>query len=81
MARIGQSQLGKQGLTDNFLQTLENHFKKFNVVKISVLKACCRDREELKEIEKKILDYLGNKFTSRTIGYTLTVKKWRKAKE
>lgn len=81
MATIGKIQLGKQGLTDNFLKTLRDHFKKNKVVKISVLQSHCRDKKELKEISRKILDFLGGTFTCKCIGYTITIKKWRKAKE
>lgn len=81
MATIGQAQLGKQGLTDNFLKNLKSRFKKTKIIKVSVLKSCCRNREDLKEIEKNILNFLGNTFTLRTIGYTITIKKWRRAKE
>jgi ribosomal protein L17 len=48
-------------------------------VKIVVLKSCCRNREELKNYSEKILKRLGKNYTSRIIGYTIIVKKWRKA--
>ena len=81
MASLTTIQLGKNGLTDNFILTLENHFKKYNNVKVSVLKSCCRDKEELKEISNEILEKLGKNYTLKSIGYTLAIKKWRKARE
>jgi len=78
MATLAKIQLGKNGLTDNFILTLENHFKKYNNVKVSVLKSCCRDKEELKEISNKILEKVGKNYTLKIIGYTLAIKKWRK---
>jgi len=78
---ISQIQLGKQGISSNFLYTLESHFNKHDIVKISVLKSCCRDREELKKIAEKILDHLGTKYTAKIIGYTIILRKWRKARE
>jgi RNA-binding protein YhbY len=75
---IAQIQLGKNGITENFVETLKNHFKKHETVKVSVLKSCTRNREEIKKIEKKILDGLGKNYTSKKIGYTLSLKKWRK---
>jgi len=77
---IAQIQLGKQGITENFISTLKEHFKKKKIVKISVLKSCCRDKKELKGIEQTIKDFLGNTFTTKSIGYTITVRKWRKTK-
>lgn len=78
MPPISIIQLGKQGVTENFIETLKSHFKKHQNVKISVLKSACRDRGELKEINEKILSELGEKYTSKIIGYTIVVKKWRK---
>jgi len=78
MPKLGQIQLGKNGLTDNFIITLKNHFKKHDNVKISVLKSCCRDKDELKKMSKDILNKLGENYTAKTIGYTIAIKKWRK---
>ena len=78
MIILGRIQLGKNGLTENFMNTLKNHFKKHNVIKISVLKSCCRDRGELKKISEEILESLGKKYRIRIIGYTIIIKKLRK---
>lgn len=78
MPTIRQMQLGKNGLTEGFMCNLKHHFDTCKNVKISVLKSCCRDREELRKINEKILEKLGNNYTSRIIGYTIVVKKWRK---
>ncbi len=78
MASLTKIQLGKNGITDNFISTLENHFKKYNNVKVSVLKSCCRDKKELKEMSNEIIEKLGKHYTAKTIGYTIAIKKWRK---
>ena len=78
MATLATIQLGKNGLTDNFILTLKNHFKKSNNVKVSVLRSCCRNKKELKEIAEEILEKLGKNYTTKTIGYTIAIKKWRK---
>jgi len=80
MARILFTQLGKQGLTDNFIDTLKNHFKKHDVVRISVLKSAGHDKKKVKEHSDKLLDDLGVNYTSKIIGFTIILKKWRKAK-
>ncbi|MCK4552771.1 YhbY family RNA-binding protein [Candidatus Pacearchaeota archaeon] len=77
---VANIQLGKQGLTENFLKTLQDHFKKFENVKVSVLKSCCRDRKELKKISEEILEKLGKNYTTRNIGYTIVLKRWRKVR-
>jgi RNA-binding protein YhbY len=78
MSIVKTIQMGKNGLTDNFLETLKDHFKKYKNIKISVLKSATRDREELKEISEKLLEGLGNNYILKTIGYTIILKKWRK---
>jgi RNA-binding protein YhbY len=78
MPTIRQMQLGKNGLTEGFMCNLKHHFDTCKNVKISVLRSCCRDRTELKELNDKIIEKLGNTYTSRVIGYTIVVKKWRR---
>ncbi|HOF43793.1 MAG TPA: YhbY family RNA-binding protein [Candidatus Pacearchaeota archaeon] len=78
MPAIRQIQLGKNGVTEQFISNLKHHFNNTKNVKVSVLKSCCRDREELREINEKILKELGNNYTSRIIGYTIVIKKWRR---
>ena len=79
MKTIGNIQIGKQGITDNFIETLKNQFKKSENINISILKNATRDRNEMKNLSNNILDKLGKKYTSRIIGFTIVVKKWRKA--
>ena len=78
MKTIGSIQIGKQGITDNFIETLKNHFKKSENIKISVLKSATRNRNEMKNLSNNIVDKIGRKYTSRIIGFTIFVKKWRK---
>ena len=78
MEKIGYVQLGKQGITDNFIGTLKNHFKKNKNIKISVLKSAGHDKEKVKKFSEEILEKLGKNYTSRVIGFTIVLKKWRK---
>lgn len=80
MPVIREIQLGKNGVTDNFIESLKNQFNNCNNVRISVLRSCCRDKKELEEITNKILGELGEKYTARMIGYTIVLRKWRKAR-
>lgn len=81
MPTIGNSQIGKQGITENFIYNLKNLFKKHWNIKISVLKNATRDRKKIKEYSEEILEKLGKNYTSRIIGFTIVVKKWRKSRE
>jgi len=78
MPKVGNVQLGKQGVTDNFITTLKNHFKNHENVKISVLKSAGHNKEKLKEYSEEILKKLGKNYTSKIIGFTIVLKKWRK---
>ena len=73
-------QLGKQGITDNFISTLESHFKNHGNVKICVLKSARESREKVKRYSEEILEKLGKNYTAKIIGFTINVKKWRKAR-
>ncbi len=75
-----EMQLGKNGLTENFIQTLKSNFEKHDNVRISVLKSAGHEKGKIKEYSDKILDNLGEKYTSRIIGFKIVLKKWRKAR-
>ena len=72
-------QIGKNGLTENFIKTLKDHFKNHDNVRISVLKSAGHEKAQVREMSEKILSELGNCYTSRVIGFTIALKKWRKA--
>lgn len=75
-------QLGKQGLTQGFIELLEKTFKNHELVKIAVLKSATRNRDELKQIAGEICSELKKKtnktFTVKIVGFTLYIRKWRK---
>ncbi len=75
---ISNLQLGKQGLTDNFIQTLKGHFQKHDNVKVRVLASAGHEKAKVKEYSEEILKKLGEHYTARVIGFTIFVKKWRK---
>jgi RNA-binding protein YhbY len=79
LEKVGHIQLGKQGITENFIETLKNHFKKCKNVKVSVLKSAGHEKEKVKEYSEEILNKLGKNFTSKVVGFTIFLKKWRKA--
>lgn len=79
MATVGNIQLGKNGVTEGFIEALTNLFKKHSTVKVSVLKSLCRDRLALQELSNDLLFRLGELYTARIIGYTIALKKHRKA--
>ena len=79
---IGKLQLGKQGVTDNFIYTINNMFNTHRNVKISVLKSARGEGKEgktkVKSIADELLEKLGKNYTAKIIGFTIIIKKWRK---
>ncbi|MEJ2268057.1 MAG: YhbY family RNA-binding protein [Nanoarchaeota archaeon] len=71
-------QLGKLGISDNFISTLESHFKKHPQVRVSVLKSAGHDKEKVKKYSEEILNKLGKNYTAKIIGFKIILKKWRK---
>jgi RNA-binding protein YhbY len=78
MKTLSQIQLGKNKITESFIETLRDHFKNHENVKISVLKTAGHDKRKVKEYAEEILNKLGKNYTSKTIGFTISIKKWRK---
>jgi RNA-binding protein YhbY len=71
--------MGKQGITDGFVEMLKNHFKKSKIIRISVLKSAGHDKEKIKGYSSEILEKLGANYVARVIGFTIVVQKFRKA--
>ena len=71
-------QIGKNGLTDNFLNSLKDNFKTHENIKISVLKSAGHDKKKVKEIAEELVENLGNNYTKRVLGFTIFIKRWRK---
>lgn len=72
-------QLGKKGLTEEFLNQIEITFKTCRKIKIDILRSACRDKEEAKEIASKIIEKLGKNFDYKLVGYVLTVMKFNRS--
>lgn len=73
-----QLQIGKNGLTEGFIEQAKRLFEKEKIIKISILKSACRDKKEAQEMVNKLLDALGKNFTARLVGYVVTIQKFRR---
>jgi len=82
MPVMGIIQLGKAGITDNFIDSLKNLFKKHENVKVHVLKNARgtgkEGKAEVKAYAEEILEKLGKKYTHKNIGFVISIKKWRR---
>jgi RNA-binding protein YhbY len=75
-------QLGKNRLTSSILEEIKKRFdsNKFKNIKIHVLKSARESKEDVKKYAEEIQKYLGSKYTCRIIGFSIFIKKWRKAR-
>jgi len=75
-------QLGKNGITHELLGEIKRRFdlNKFQNIKIHVLRSARKSKEDVKKYAEEIEKYLGEKYTCRIIGFSIFIKKWRKAR-
>jgi RNA-binding protein YhbY len=81
MITLANFQMGKAGLTDQFIEALRTSFKTHKVAKIAILQTATRDREEMKKMGEQICEKLDDKefkYEFRTIGFTMTVRKFKR---
>jgi RNA-binding protein YhbY len=76
-----EMQIGKKGLTPEFLKEIKNRFEKTKNIKVSVLRSAREKREDVKKYAEEIKKNLGSKFTYRVLGFSIFFKKWRKPRE
>jgi RNA-binding protein YhbY len=78
-----EMQLGKKGLTKEFVKDIEKRLEKHRnaVLKISVLKSARESKADIKKYAEELVNQLGEKFTYRVLGFSIFLKKWRKARE
>jgi len=74
-------QIGKNGLTNEFIEKLRKVFLKNDHVRISLLPSSGRDRVKTKEWAEKIVSSLGTNYKYNIIGFTIALRKWRKARD
>jgi RNA-binding protein YhbY len=78
---VKELQLGKNGITDNFIETLKLAFSNTRTLKISVLQSARESKEDVKKQKDELLTKLGNHYTGKVLGFTIILKKWRKARK
>jgi len=79
MKTYSQINLGKNGISSDFISTLKDHFKNHKNVKVVVLKSARENKDAVKKYSEEILGKLGPFYTAKIIGFTIFVKRWRMA--
>lgn len=82
MTSESEIQLGKKGLTSEFLENLKQRFENSQnrSIKIHVLKSARESKQDVKNYAEQIKDFLGEKFTYKVLGFSIFLKKWRKSR-
>jgi len=80
MQLVSSVQVGKKGVSDNLVETIKDHFKKNQNVKVVFLKNSIRDKTKVKKAAEEIIEELGKNYTYKILGFTVFIKKWRKPK-
>ena len=68
-------QIGKNGLTKDFIQHLVIPFKTHRVIKVQLLPSASKDRARMKEVAQEIISGLPGKYNYRVIGFTIILMK------
>lgn len=77
-AEIIQLQIGKNGLTDAFVEQVRRLSQDKERMKINILKSACRDKAEAKQMCEELIAKLGKNYAYRLIGYVCTLFRFRK---
>lgn len=64
-------QIGKAGLTDNVILSLNNAFKAHSQIRISVLKSATRNKEEIIKLAESITQKTEYKCAYKILGFTI----------
>lgn len=75
-------QLGKNGLTHEFIEDIKRRIDRYSNadIKINVLKSARSNKEDVKKYAEELKQKLGDKFTYKVLGFGIFLKKWRKAR-
>jgi RNA-binding protein YhbY len=71
-------QIGKNGLTDEFIEKLRKVFVNNDHVRINLLQSSGRDRKKTREWAEKIVSSLGTNYKHNIVGFTIALRKLRR---
>jgi RNA-binding protein YhbY len=71
-------QMGKNGLTDAFIEQVKKLMKEEERLKITILKSACRDKAEAKKMCDELVEKLGKNYMYRLVGYVCTLLRFKR---
>ena len=78
MITEGKFQIGKNGLTQGVIDSLNLSLKAHNQIRVSLLKTATRDKNKIIEIAEEIILKAIYKCRYKIIGYTIILRKQSK---
>ena len=76
-------QMGKKGITPEFVKDIEKRLEKDRniTLKVSVLRSARPNgKVDVKRFGDELVERLGEKYTVKTMGFSIFLRKWRKAR-
>lgn len=68
-------QIGKNGVTAGFIETLKLAFKNRKLLKIQILPSAAEHRVKIMETADRIANELGGNYKYRIIGFTIVLRR------
>ncbi len=68
-------QIGKNGVTDGVIESLNLSFKHHKTIRIAMLKSSTRDRNKIRLMADELVSRLGKNYTCKIIGFTVILRK------
>ena len=68
-------QIGKNGITDGVIKSLNQDLKTHNQIRVSILKSAERNREKILLIAEEIIKKVDYHCNYRIIGFTILIRK------
>ena len=72
-------QIGKSGVTEGTITSLNNAFKTHKSVRVSVLKSAAPSKDKIEELVAHLARRLSGSFSYKIIGFTIVLGKRKKA--
>ena len=68
-------QIGKNGLTEGAISSLNQDFKTHNQIRITVLKSAERDRDKIKILADNIIQKISYDCNYKILGFTIILRR------
>ena len=75
---IAKIQIGKKGVTEGLIQSINLALKTRKQVRISALKSSGRDKEKIESMAEEIINKIDAKCSYKVIGFTIILIKEKK---